>query len=99
MLAAGQLTPSLCRGLPKVAGVPTAAQLCPITLLFTDYKLLTKMSFAHPSLCPSIHAIMLSERPQYCIYDGGLAILSAVLYLQQRQVPGFFCQFKPFSCL
>jgi hypothetical protein len=50
MLRDGLLTPSFCRGvvrlLPKVAGTPTAAQLRPITLLNTDYKLLTKMFVA-----------------------------------------------------
>jgi hypothetical protein len=50
MLADGQLTSSICKGvvrlLPKDASVPTAAQLRPITLLNTIYKLMTKM-FAH----------------------------------------------------
>jgi hypothetical protein len=47
MLTADLLPPSFCRGvvrlIPKVPGTPTAAQFCPITLLGTDYKLLTKM--------------------------------------------------------
>ncbi len=47
MLKAGELTSSLrqwvTRLLPNIAGVPTAAQICPITLLCIDYKLLTKM--------------------------------------------------------
>jgi hypothetical protein len=42
MLEAAALPPSLRRGvvrlLPKVRGVPTAAQFRPITLLCTDYK-------------------------------------------------------------
>jgi hypothetical protein len=50
MLEAGQLTASLKQGivrlLPKVPGVPRADQLRPITLLCTDYKLLTKMFVA-----------------------------------------------------
>jgi hypothetical protein len=50
MLEAGQLAPSLCKGvirlLPKVKGVPLASQLRPITLPNTDYKLLTKVYVA-----------------------------------------------------
>jgi hypothetical protein len=50
MLEEGQLAPSLCQGvirlLPKVRGVPMASQLRPITLLNTDYKLLTKVYMA-----------------------------------------------------
>jgi len=46
-LARGLLPASLRHGvvrlLPKVPGVPTASQMRPITLLGTDYKLLTKM--------------------------------------------------------
>jgi hypothetical protein len=47
MLKASELDPSLRRGviwlIPDVAGTPIAVQLRPITLLCTDYKLLTKM--------------------------------------------------------
>ncbi len=50
MLEEGQLAPSLRQGvvilLPKVKGVPKASQLRPITLLNTDYKLLTKVYVA-----------------------------------------------------
>jgi hypothetical protein len=50
MLNGGLLSPSLRHGvvrlLPKVPGVPMALQLRLITLLNTDYKLLTKMMVA-----------------------------------------------------
>jgi hypothetical protein len=50
MLANGELVDSLKVGLvkllPKVQGVPTASQLRPVTLLNSDYKLLTKMLVA-----------------------------------------------------
>jgi Reverse transcriptase (RNA-dependent DNA polymerase) len=74
--------------MPKVAGVPTAAQLGPITLLNTDYKLLNIMFVAR--LLPIV-----LQSPQLCsvkgrsICDGGLAILSAVQYLEQQKLPGF----------
>jgi hypothetical protein len=66
MLAEGQLTPSLCnsviRLLPKVAGIPTAAQLCPIILLNTDYKLLIIARIIPP---PPILPVVLCAGPQY----------------------------------
>ena len=50
MMAEGLLPASFRRGivrlLPKVAGVPAASQLRPITLLGVDYKLLTKILVA-----------------------------------------------------
>jgi hypothetical protein len=64
MLQEGLLTPSFCRGvvrlLPKVAGIPTAAQLRPITLLNTDYKLLTKMFVAR--LLPLLPDVLQSSQ-------------------------------------
>jgi hypothetical protein len=60
MLAAVELPPAFCKGvvrlLPKVAGVPTAAQFRPITLLGADYKLLTKMFVGR--LLPVLPVIM-----------------------------------------
>jgi hypothetical protein len=95
MLVADALPPSLRRGvvrlLPKVAGTPTAAQLRPITLLGTDYKLLTKM-FVNRLLAvlPDIlTAGQLCSVHGKSIFDGAAAILSAVEYLQQRQLPGY----------
>ncbi len=45
------VSPSLCHGvvrlLPKVPGVPVASQLRPITLLGTNYKLLTQMTASY----------------------------------------------------
>jgi len=50
MLAEVLLPVSMCQGvvplLPKVAGLPAASQLWPITLPVTDYKLLTKILLA-----------------------------------------------------
>jgi Reverse transcriptase (RNA-dependent DNA polymerase) len=95
MLTEGQLTPSLCNGvirlIPKVNGIPTAAQLRPITLLNTDYKLLTKMFVARivPLLPTVLQSSQLCSVQGRSIFDGGLAILSAIQYLEQRQLPGF----------
>jgi exonuclease III len=95
MLEAGQLSESLRQGvvrlLPKVAGVPTAAQLRPITLLCTDYKLLTKMFVGR--LLPLLPHLLTST--QLCsirgrsIFDGGLAIWSSLLRLNHLQSPGY----------
>ncbi len=64
MPEASELGSSLRRGvvqlIPKVAGVPTVAQLRPITLLSTDYKILTKMLTAR--LLPVLPAV-LGARP------------------------------------
>jgi hypothetical protein len=95
MLEAGELASSLWQGvirlLPKVAGVPTAAQLRPITLLGTDYKLLTKMLTAPflvvlPSVLRSSQLCSVRGRS---IFEGPAAVLSAAEYLHQRQLPGF----------
>jgi Reverse transcriptase (RNA-dependent DNA polymerase) len=79
------------RLLPKVAGVPKASQLRPITLLCTDYKLLTKMFVARllpllPSLLTSTQLCSVRGRS---IFDGGLAILSSIQHLQHKKLPGF----------
>jgi hypothetical protein len=95
MLEAGLLGASLRQGvvrlLPKVAGVPKAAQLRPITLLCTDYKILTKMFVARllPLLPDLLTATQLCSIRGRSIFDGGLAIFSTLLYLQQRQLPGY----------
>ena len=70
MLAHGLLTASMRQGvirlLPKVPGVPMASQLRPITLLCTDYKLLTKMFVAR--LLPLLPSVVLSS--QLCSISG-----------------------------
>ncbi len=95
MLAAGLLQPSLCQGvvrlLPKARGVPAADQLRPITLLNTDYKLLTKMLVNR--LLPLLPGLL--QTTQMCavegrsIFDGAAAVLSAAAFLHQHQRPGF----------
>ena len=95
MLAAGLLQPSLRQGvvrlLPKVRGVPAADQLRPITLLNTDYKLLTKMLVNR--LLPLLPELL--QTTQMCavegrsIFDGAAAVLSAAAFLHQHHLPGF----------
>ena len=86
MLARGELGPSLCAGvvrlLPKVAGVPTAAQLRPITLLNTDYKILTKMFVAR--LLPVLPDVL--QATQLCSVRGRSIFNES---LHQRRRPGF----------
>jgi len=95
MLARGELGPSLCAGvvrlLPKVAGVPTAAQLRPITLLNTDYKLLTKMFVARllPVLPDVLQATQLCSVRGRSIFDGAAAVVSAATYLHHKKRPGY----------
>jgi len=95
MLARGELGVSLRRGvvrlIPKVRGIPTAAQLRPITLLCTDYKLLTKMLVARliVVLPDILQATQLCSIRGRSIFDGAAAILSAIEYLKQRRLPGF----------
>ena len=95
MLDEGILTASLRQGvvrlLPKVAGVPMASQLRPITLLGTDYKLLTKILVAR--LIPVLPSVLRST--QLCsvrgrsIFDGPASILSSAEYLHRHQKPGY----------
>ncbi len=76
MLANGEMTESLRLGavrlLPKVAGVPAASQLRPITLLSTDYKLLTKVFCNRllPLLPTIISPSQLCAVPGRSIFDG-----------------------------
>ncbi len=91
----GRLPASMLQGavrlLPKVPGVPTASQFRPITLLCTDYKLLTKMLCQR--LIPLLPSVLLTA--QLCsvhgrsIFDGILAILSTAEELRRRRAPGF----------
>ena len=95
MLAEGLLPASFRQGLvrliPKVRGVPTASQLRPITLLGTDYKLLTKILVAR--LLPVLPSVLCST--QLCsirgrsIFDGPASVLSSVEFLHRHQRPGF----------
>ena len=95
MLNNGLLSPSLRHGyvrlLPKVPGVPMASQLRPITLLNTDYKLLTKMMVARllPLLPSVLKATQLCSVQGHSIYDGPASILSAADFLQRHQRPGY----------
>jgi len=95
MLASGSLGLSLRRGvvrlLPKVPGVPKAAQLRPITLLTTDYKLLTKMLVARmvrvlPQVLRSTQLCSVRGRT---IFDGAANIISAAEHLRMKGGPGF----------
>ncbi len=95
MLAAGLLQPSLRKGvvrlLPKVAGVPTASQLRPITLLVVDYKLLTKMFVSRllPLLPRVLSATQLCSVQGRSIFSGAASILSAIEHLHRNGLPGF----------
>ncbi len=95
MLERGALTPSLQLGavrlLPKVAGVPAASQLRPITLLSCDYKLMTKIYVQR--LLPILPTVLTTH--QLCsvrgrsIFDGCTALLSVVEACHRERRPGF----------
>ncbi len=95
MLEAGQLAPSLCRGvirlLPKVKGVPLASQLRPITLLNTDYKLLTKVYVARlMQVLPTIlHKSQLCSVQGRNIMQGAISLWSTAEFVRQRKRNGF----------
>ncbi len=87
-------SPSRCGDyclIPKIGGVPTAAQFWPITLLCTDYKLFTKMLTAgFLVVLPSVlHSSQLCSVRGQSIFEGSAAILSAAEYFHQRWLPGF----------
>jgi len=94
-LQRGHLPATMRRGavrlIPKVAGVPMASQFRPITLLCTDYKLLTKILCQR--LLPLLPSVLATA--QLCsvqgksIFDGILAILSTAEELRRRREPGF----------
>lgn len=94
----------MIRLLPKVGGVPTAAQLRPITLLCMDYKLLIKMLTARllvvlPSCLRSSQLCYVGGR---FIFEGPAAFLCAAEYLHQRQLPGFLLSldfFHAYNCV
>ena len=95
MLEDGQLAASLWVGgvrlLPKVAGVPGAHQLRPITLLSCDYKLMTKVMVRRlinilPTVLTTSQLCSVKGRS---IYDGITAILSVVEARQRQKRPGF----------
>ena len=91
----GRLPATMLQGavrlLPKVPGVPAASQFRPITLLCTDYKLLTKVLFQR--LLPLLPSVL--KTAQLCsvhgrsIFDGILAILSTAEELRRRRDQGF----------
>ena len=95
MLERGALTASLQRGavrlLPKVPGAPAASQLRPITLLSCDYKLLTKVFVQR--LIPTLPTILTTHQlcsvPGRSIFDGCVALLSAVEACHRGRRPGF----------
>jgi hypothetical protein len=95
MLEGGRLVPSMRKGLvrllPKVAAIPAAHQLRPITLLCTDYKLLTKMIVARllPLLPSVISSGQLCSVAGRSIFEGPATVLSTAAYLQNRRRPGF----------
>jgi hypothetical protein len=76
-----------CLYLPKVKGIPMASQLRPITLLNTDYKLLTKVFVARlMRLLPSF-----LQRAQLCsvrgrtIMQGAISLWSTAEFIHQRR--------------
>ena len=95
MLERGALSASLQRGavrlLPKVPGAPEASQLRPITLLSCDYKLLTKVFVRR--LLPILPTILTTHQlcsvPGRSIFDGCVALLSAVEACHRGRRPGF----------
>jgi hypothetical protein len=95
MMAEGLLPASFRQGvvrlLPKVAGIPAAPQLRPITLLGTDYKLLTKILVARllPVLPTVLQSTQLCSVRGRSIFDGPATILSAAEYLHRHQKPGY----------
>jgi hypothetical protein len=95
MLASSLLSTSLRQGvvrlIPRVRGVPTASQLRPITLLGTDYKLLTKMivSCLFPLLPSVLHAMQLCSVRGHYIHNRPASVLSAAKYQHQRHLTGF----------
>jgi hypothetical protein len=74
-----------------VAGIPAAPQLRPITLLGTDYKLLTKILVARllPVLPTVLQSTQLCSVRGRSIFDGPATILSAAEYLHRHQKPGY----------
>jgi hypothetical protein len=91
MLEQGHLSPSLCQGtvrlIPKVNGVPAASQLRPITLLNTDYKILTKVYVERlvqvlPSILQSGQLCSISGRN---IMQGAVALWSTVEFVRHRK--------------
>ena len=68
-----------------------ASQLRPITLLNTDYKLLTKMFVARllPLLPSVLQATQLCSIRGRSIHDGPASILSAAEFLHRHQLPGY----------
>ena len=95
MLEDGRLTASLRLGgvrlLPKVAGVPGAHQLRPITLLSCDYKLMTKIMVRRlinvlPTVLTTSQLCSVKGRS---IFDGITAISSVVEARRQQKRPGF----------
>ncbi len=94
-LRRGRLPASMLGGavrlLPKVPGVPAASQLRPITLLCTDYKLLTKILCQRllPLLPSVLSPAQLCSVQGRSIFDGILALLSTAEELRRRREPGF----------
>lgn len=95
MMSCNTLEPSFRQGvvrlIPKVGGVPSAPQLRPITLLNTDYKLLTRMIVNRllPSLPNLLQATQLCSVEGRSIFDGAAAVISASTFLNQHQLPGY----------
>jgi len=94
-LQRGRLPATMLQGavrlIPKVAGVPAASQFRPITLLGTDYKLLTKILCQRllPLLPSVLKVAQLCSVEGRSIFDGILAILSTAEELRRRREPGF----------
>jgi hypothetical protein len=96
MLEEGQLSPSLSQGTvrlnPKIKGLPSASQLWPITLLNTDYKILTKVYVARlMQVLPSI-----LQKAQLCsikgrnTMQGAVALWTTVECVRQSKRKAFF---------
>jgi hypothetical protein len=95
MLEEGQLAPSLRQGVMrlilKVKGILMASRLRPVTLLNTDYKLLSKVFVARlMKLLPSV-----LQKAQLCsvrgrnIMQGAISLWSTAELIHQRRRRGF----------
>ena len=102
-LERGELIPSnkmgVTRLLNKVEGAPMVGQLRPITLLCTDYKILSKVLVARltPVLPTVLTTGQLCSNPPLNIQCGGLALQSAIDYINMNNIPSYFVSFDIFK--
>ena len=87
------------RLISKVKGIPAVHQLRPITLLSCDYKLLTKIlaSRLNSTLPKVLQSNQLCTNAPKNILFGGLELLSAIEYLNIKNLSGFLVSFDIFK--